>query len=790
MTEFVVGETVLVDEALSPYEAMHAFFQVAEERGHAGTSVVVDQDGRVITHPAYSDRMGVAHFRSGLWAFSRMQRAEALGLPTGTDWVRDHALALMFHDGSPYLSVPHSYFQLYLQRFDDSQTHLMAPMSLAGPVAFSSDGSRVCVLEERLGHLADGMRMATFVLWEYELTVGKRRLIAGFTDRAKLGFVELSYSHDGAYILLCDGVGGRNTLVRVADGFIVTLPIVSTAVSWNPRNGPSALVFMMTDSTSGALNVFDFDLSKAKAELRVQIRPVQGLPVEVRELSMSITERALVTANIGLPGADLLARGGVRVASCVDIDAGTITPTHPVTFTTKNAQRRHHSPRWCDDVAALTRSPTVVSEQLLDTGAPATIGPDSPVISRDLVERWSETLDGILTAWEGARIPASAFAQDFAQYVKSVGELDATATTAPLARLNTLARRQPAARNVESWVRTGHRLWFHALDTPGDVHEAETGDVVLDTAAAAAIDELIESNMIADIFAATQALAEAARRSGRTEDQTWAWLADVGAYAVQRREYGLTVRVALAAWRWNTRHVSADRAVASYGVRHATPTEAVAIFTSGFEASTHLPERMVLGRLPDRIVDVADVRNICQHALSRLPLVEHLRDSYRRREGTSGVTVVDPRLDQPILASGPPFISYLHEDADRVGRIVAGLASGDIQVWIDKESLRATDIWKGEIRRAIRACSKFVACFSASYGSRTQTYMDEEIQLALSEMQLLGHPRSWFVPIMLDAARIPTIRVTAVEMLADLHIVDFSAGWTNALDDLTRALRA
>ena len=84
--QLVVGESVLIGGSLSSYEALRAFFEVADERGHAAPSVVVNERGVPLTHPDYIDRMGTPHARAGAWAFCRQppQKPSAcLREPTG-----------------------------------------------------------------------------------------------------------------------------------------------------------------------------------------------------------------------------------------------------------------------------------------------------------------------------------------------------------------------------------------------------------------------------------------------------------------------------------------------------------------------------------------------------------------------------------------------------------------------------------------------------------------------------------------------------------------------------------
>ena len=459
MSELVVGETVFADESLSDYEALHAFFQVADERGHASPSVVVDEFGRVVSHPDYVDRMGVPHLRAGAWAFCRRPAAEALGLPSGTDWVRDHALSLMFYEGSPYRSVPHFYPQLYIQEFGSTQPRPMMPMCSAHPVAWSADGSRLCVMEERLGQVTDGTTVAKYVIWEYELTLGKRRRIAGFPNTIRLDLVELSYSPDGQWIHLCDWSLGRNLLIHCTDGLLIRLPFISPAASWNPRAGSSAMVVMSTNPDTGSLIVTDYDLHADNLTKRAEIRSLTGLPLAVRELSMSLDERAAVIAPVGVAGVDQLRRAGVQAAAVIDIDGRTIESILPIGFRTDGIQRRHTSPRWCDDRAAMRTTPTLIADHLLESGRPDGCAPDKPEIATDHLQRWLEILDEIHAAWHAGTMPTHRFAQEFAQHAISCFEADPVAATPLLNRLREFASRDATARKVVAWIRTGHRMW-------------------------------------------------------------------------------------------------------------------------------------------------------------------------------------------------------------------------------------------------------------------------------------------------------------------------------------------
>ena len=61
------------------------------------------------------------------------------------------------------------------------------------------------------------------------------------------------------------------------------------------------------------------------------------------------------------------------------------------------------------------------------------------------------------------------------------------------------------------------------------------------------------------------------------------------------------------------------------------------------------------------------------------------------------------------------FVSYVREDQATVMRLVEELRGAGVEVWWDKEGLRAQGgaRWKKEIEKAIQTGDYFVACYAA-----------------------------------------------------------------------------
>jgi hypothetical protein len=806
--QLVVGESILISESLAPYESLRTFFEVADERGHGAPSVLVDEHGGPLTHPDYVDRMGAAHLKAGAWAFCRRPAADAFGLPSGTDWVRDHSLALMFQAGSPYLPQPHLHDQVYVQRFGEDQPVLLAPLSCATPVAWSNKGSRICVLEIRLGHLADNTPMAGYLLWEYELVLGRRRLIAGFPASAQLDFTQVFYSCDDSWIHLCEWRDGRNLLIRVADGLVVTLPVVSAAVSWNPRNGPSAMIVMTPDAPTGQLVIYDYDLAANMLEHRSDLESPTGHALSVRELSMSADgSLALVTAPVGVPGLDQAARGGVHVAAVIDIDEGSIEPILPVAFRTRSAQRRHTSPRWCGEQSPRGGPASVViAEQLMQNAAFARCEDDSPAVTEDLLKRSTEVLEGITAAWSSGRMPPGRFADEYVQHALTCYQLDERAAELAVTTLRQRARADPAARAVIRAIdsyRDNQWRPTTALARPGpstaagppvvtvaDVTPAASASAREDNLAAC-LDRLIAAVSPGDAAAAGRALYQAAGPG--SSDQPWRTLARASDEALDRGDFSFVAKLGLATVFWQEFY---RLELATSGLPQAPVQQLLPILLNCFEACTHLPERAMIGADAQSIFDVEDTRNRCQRALSCLPVADYLTTTARKRLAADrGQSRAPSPAEDDLAKGGSPmalrkrvFISYVHEDAEIVDRLASALISNGFDVWLDRTHLLPGMRWKSVIRNAIRSGDYFIACFSPSYVSKTETFMNEELNIAIDRLRMMNRSREWFFPVILDQCDVPDYEIGPGETLDSMQYLDFSRDWDTAVKKLVTAL--
>jgi hypothetical protein len=808
VTEVVTGETILVDDAADPFQAMRVFFDVAEERGHEGVSVVVDERGQPITHPWYLDRMGAPNLHAGTWAFCREPRAEALGLPSGTDFARLHAPELMFHGGSPYLPEPHFYHQLYVQEFGNPNQRQHIPVCSAGPVAWRPDGRKICVIDIRLGSVSATPNATKFVIWEYDLALEKRRRIVGFPSTWPLDMAELTYSSDGEWLHLCDPVGGANLLVRLADGLVVGLPFLSTGAGWNPRNGPSAMIVTTVEPRTGRLVISDYDVSTGAMERRSDVESPNGLPLRVRELSMSVDGcRALVTAPLGIPGVEQQRRGGVKVAVVIDIKDGEVMPVLPVRFRTPGAQRRHTSPRWCER-QIIASSPTVVADRLLDTAVSPASAPDGEEMRHDHLDRWLEVAAGIEQAWSSGRIQAPQFADELVQHALNCYEIDDAAGSSVTSRLRAAANRHPVIRATVRWIdhdrpRPDFRsnrvnqlaTLTEAAAVPPDA-DASAGTLgVARRSAGRLLDRMVAADTIGELYVAAYGLVHDLCVQQPSSDVCWKRLATLTGDALRQRDYSFAAKAGLVTVLWNGCLPNAREQLRGSGLDRAPEDAETAILVDCVEACGHLDGHDVVGEDSETFFDVTDVRLRTQSRLRELDVAGYLTHTGRvaTRRPSSPVLAPDPGATreegEATLLRKRLFVSYVQEDKVVVDRLVAELTKEGYDVWMDRTHLLAGQTWKSEITKAIRAGDFFLACFSAASTTKRASYANEELIIAAEQLRLMPRGRQWFIPVRLDPCTIPDLPIGPGETLdKDVQYVDLSADWTTGVRQLVRAL--
>ena len=123
------------------------------------------------------------------------------------------------------------------------------------------------------------------------------------------------------------------------------------------------------------------------------------------------------------------------------------------------------------------------------------------------------------------------------------------------------------------------------------------------------------------------------------------------------------------------------------------------------------------------------------------------------------------------------FVSYCHENKAIVDRLCQSLASHDIHIWVDRDKIGPGTPWKQAIQQAIQHGDFFIACFSTEVNARNQTYMSEELKVAIEELHQHPVDKAWFIPVKLNECEIPDIDIGGGETLRDLQYVDLHRNW-------------
>ena len=76
-------------------------------------------------------------------------------------------------------------------------------------------------------------------------------------------------------------------------------------------------------------------------------------------------------------------------------------------------------------------------------------------------------------------------------------------------------------------------------------------------------------------------------------------------------------------------------------------------------------------------------------------------------------------------------------------------------MWLDRTDLLPGMRWKSVIRKAIRSGDYFIACFSPRYVSKAETFMNEELNIAVERLRRMNRSRQWFFPVILEDCEIP-----------------------------------
>jgi len=133
--------------------------------------------------------------------------------------------------------------------------------------------------------------------------------------------------------------------------------------------------------------------------------------------------------------------------------------------------------------------------------------------------------------------------------------------------------------------------------------------------------------------------------------------------------------------------------------------------------------------------------------------------------------------DEPQTQPSHVFISYVHEDYEIIQKLSSSLQENGVRIWLDRNDIAPGARWKRVIKRAIGEGGFFLACFSPNYSSRSLTYMNEELTLAVDMLRKMPPDRCWFIPVLLTPCEVPDFEIHASETLRDIQQVHLYRDW-------------
>ena len=135
------------------------------------------------------------------------------------------------------------------------------------------------------------------------------------------------------------------------------------------------------------------------------------------------------------------------------------------------------------------------------------------------------------------------------------------------------------------------------------------------------------------------------------------------------------------------------------------------------------------------------------------------------------------------------FISYVRENQEQVDRLCQDLERRGVDVWLDRHSIKPGARWKPAIREAINRGAFFMACFSEEYRSKTETYMNEELTLAIERLRKIHTDREWFIPVLLSECDVPARSIGAGETLLDINWVPLYEDWDAGIQRILSVIK-
>ena len=143
-----------------------------------------------------------------------------------------------------------------------------------------------------------------------------------------------------------------------------------------------------------------------------------------------------------------------------------------------------------------------------------------------------------------------------------------------------------------------------------------------------------------------------------------------------------------------------------------------------------------------------------------------------------------------MTTGGRIFLAHAREDKAQVRKLYDDLKARGFDPWLDEKDLRAGQIWKTEIPKAIRQARLFLACLSSRSVDKIG-YVQSEFRHALSTFGERPPGSIYLIPVRLDECDVPDLQIPDRGLsLKDIHWVDLwqQGGFDQLVADLEYAL--
>lgn len=128
------------------------------------------------------------------------------------------------------------------------------------------------------------------------------------------------------------------------------------------------------------------------------------------------------------------------------------------------------------------------------------------------------------------------------------------------------------------------------------------------------------------------------------------------------------------------------------------------------------------------------------------------------------------------------FLAYVQEDAPAVDRLFDALKKAGLNPWMDRRKLLPGQNWPRSIEEAIETSDFFVPCFSHRSVNKKGGFQ-AEIRYALDCARRVPLDESFFIPVRLDACRVPA------RIQKEWQYLDLFPDWEGGLRRLLAVMR-